>query len=96
MIVTVEHVIVFFLILSRFMGFAASAPIFSNRNLVQPPPGFSTGPEKFNLYINGQFVPSTFYSVVESGGNVSVVIQTGQTEYTLDSGDEVILNGKIE
>ena len=70
--------------------------LFSNRNLVQPPPGFSTGPEKFNLYINGQFVPSNFYSVAESGGNVSVVIQTGQTEYTLDSEDEVILNGKIE
>ena len=34
MIVTYEHVIVFFLILSRFFGFASSAPIFSNRNIV--------------------------------------------------------------
>ena len=70
--------------------------LFSNKSIIQPPPGFSAGPEKFNLYINGQFVPASFYSVVESGGNVSVVIQTGQTEYTLDSEDEVILNGKIK
>ena len=70
--------------------------VFNNREIVTPPPGFTSGPEKFNLYINGQFIPVNFYSVNQVGTNVTAVISTGQTEYRLDSGDEVVLNGKIK
>lgn len=70
--------------------------VFNNKEIVNPPPGFTSGPEKFNLYINGQFIPVNFYSVNQVGTNVTAVISTGQTEYRLDSGDEVVLNGKIK
>jgi hypothetical protein len=42
------------------------------------------------------FIPANFYTVSQLGSNVTAVVSTGQTEYTLDSGDEVVLNGKIE
>ena len=41
-------------------------------------------------------IPPLVYTVQQVGNDVSAVIQTGQTEYTLDSGDEVILSGKIQ
>lgn len=70
--------------------------IFNNKTIVQSPAGFGSGQERFSLYINGQFIPANFYSVNQVGTNVSAVVSTGQTEYTLDSGDEVVITGKIQ
>lgn len=70
--------------------------VFNGKSIIDPPPGFSAGPEKFNLYINGQFIPAGFYTVSQVGTNVTAVVNTGQTEYRLDSGDEVVINGKIK
>jgi len=70
--------------------------VFNGKSIIDPPPGFSAGPEKFNLYINGQFIPAGFYTVSQVGTNVTTVINTGQAEYRLDSGDEVVINGKIK
>lgn len=70
--------------------------VFNGKSIIDPPPGFSAGPEKFNLYINGQFIPAGFYTVSQVGTNVTAVVNTGQTEYRLDLGDEVVINGKIK
>ena len=70
--------------------------VFNGKSIIDPPPGFSAGPGKFNLYINGQFIPAGFYTVSQVGTNVTAVVNTGQTEYRLDSGDEVVINGKIK
>jgi hypothetical protein len=70
--------------------------VFNGKSIIDPPPGFSAGPEKFNLYINGQFIPAGFYTVSQVGTDVTAVVNTGQAEYRLDSGDEVVINGKIK
>lgn len=69
--------------------------LFNNRAIEDTPAGFTSGAERFVIYINGIVVPSIFYTVQQLGSDVSVVIQTGQTEYTLDSGDQVVISGKI-
>ena len=70
--------------------------VFNGKTLVEAPAGFTTGPEKFNLYVNGQFIPKNYYTVSQIGNNVAAIVSTGQTEYRLDSGDEVVINGKIK
>ena len=80
-----------------FADFVTSTTaVFNDKQIVNPPPGFSSGQERFSLFINGQFVPAGNYSVNTSGNNVVAVISTGQTEFTLDSGDEVVITGKIK
>lgn len=69
--------------------------LFNNKTIEETPAGFTSGEERFSLFINGQFIPASFYSVQQVGTDVSAVVQTGQTEYTLDSGDEVVISGKI-
>lgn len=75
---------------------STNTAIFNNRTIVQQPAGFGAGDERFQLYINGMHIPPLVYTIQQVGSDVSAVIQTGQTEYTLDSGDEVILSGKIQ
>ena len=75
---------------------SSNTALFNNRTIVDSPAGFTAGGDKFQLYINGIVIPATFYSVTQSGNDISVVLQTNQTEYTLDSGDEVVLSGKIK
>ncbi|MDA7492385.1 hypothetical protein N8445_00300 [bacterium] len=75
---------------------SSNTALFNNRTIIESPAGFATGADKFQLYINGIVIPATFYTVSQAGSDISVVLQTNQTEYTLDSGDEVVLSGKIE
>jgi|TARA_R110000851_G_scaffold10968_2_gene38883 hypothetical protein len=73
----------------------SNTALFNNKNIEVTPAGFTSGDERFQLYINGQLIPAIYYTVSQVGTDVTAVVQTGQTEYTLDSGDEVILSGKI-
>ena len=70
--------------------------VFNNKQVVDSPAGFETGTSKFTLFINGLAIPAEYFSVIQSGDNVSTVIQTGQTEYSLDTGDEVVISGKLK
>lgn len=70
--------------------------LFNNRTIVDSPSGFSAGIEKFQLYVNGIAIPHDYFTVKQLGTDVSVVLRTSQTEYSLDSGDEVILVGKVK
>ena len=74
---------------------STNTALFNNKTIEETPAGFTSGGERFTLYINGQFIPANFYTVQQLGNDVSAVIQTGQTEYSLDDGDEVVISGKI-
>ena len=57
-----------------------------------------TGIMKFNFYINGLYLePQSIISVVNSGSNVILSIDNHNANFSepLDSGDEVIGNGKF-
>ena len=69
--------------------------LFNSKTIEETPAGFTSGDERFSLFINGQFIPANYYTVQQLGSDVSAVVQTGQTEYTLDAGDEVVISGKI-
>ena len=73
-----------------------NAAIFNNATILEVPNGFSSGAERFSLYINGQHVLPLYYTVSQTGTNITVVIQTGGTEYSLDTGDQIVLSGKIK
>jgi len=72
-----------------------NAALFRNTNILEVPNGFSSGPERFSLYVNGQVIIPSQYTVTQTGDDVTVVIQTGGTGYHLDAGDQVVLSGKI-
>jgi len=74
---------------------SGNTALFNNRTIVDSPSGFTTGVEKFQLYVNGIAIPHDYFTVTQLGTDVSVVLRTGQTEYSLDSGDEIILVGKV-
>tara|TARA_B100000963_G_scaffold361209_1_gene395508 strand:+ start:4130 stop:5344 length:1215 start_codon:yes stop_codon:yes gene_type:complete len=69
--------------------------IFNGISFITIPTGFTGGTERFSLYINGQFVPASHYSVEEEGSNIKVCINSSSTEFSIDSGDQVVLTGKI-
>ena len=71
-----------------------NAAIFNNATILEVPNGFSSGAERFSLYINGQHVLPLYYTVSQTGTNITVVIQTGGTEYSLDTGDQIVLSHK--
>jgi len=73
-----------------------NAAIFQDTIILEVPNGFSSGPERFSLYVNGQYMLPSLYSVSQTGNDVSVVVQTGATEYSLDNGDQIVLSGKIK
>jgi len=73
-----------------------NAAIFQNTKVLEVPNGFSSGPERFSLYINGQYMLPSLYTVTQTGNDISVVVQTGATEYSLDNGDQIVLSGKIK
>lgn len=69
---------------------------FTGIQFIEVPTGFTVGVERFSLYINGQFIPKQHYAVSEVGGNINVVVNTTSTEFAIDSGDQIILTGKIQ
>lgn len=71
--------------------------IFSNSALLQPPDGFGIPPtnvNSFNYFINGQFIPPSVITLVESGGNVQLTFNISQLGYLLETDDEIVAVGK--
>ena len=56
----------------------------------------ATSINNFTFYINGQYVPSSFVTLTEGGGNVTLVFNTASLGYTLESDDEVVAIGKFQ
>ena len=73
--------------------------IINNFNTASVPPNITdTGIMKFNFYVNGLYLePQSIVSVVNSGSNVVLTVDNHLANFSspLDSGDEVIGNGKF-
>jgi len=71
---------------------------FTGASLLQPPNGSTlpaTSVVNFTYYINGQNIPSTYITLAEGGGNVTLTFDTTSIGYTLVSTDEVTAIGKF-
>jgi hypothetical protein len=75
---------------------SANVATFNGVQFINVPTGFTGGVERFTVYINGQFVPKQHYTVAESGGNITVSINSSSVEFSIDNGDQVVLTGKVE
>ena len=68
---------------------------FNGVSFITVPTGFTGGQERFALFINGTFVPKQHYTVEEVGSNIVVTVNTTNTEFSIDNGDQIVLTGKI-
>jgi hypothetical protein len=76
---------------------APNIAIFSNSALLQPPAGYglpATDVNSFNYFINGQFVPPSVITLIESGGDVQLTFNTSLLGYLLENDDEIVAVGK--
>ncbi len=69
---------------------------FNNAQFVSAPTGFSAGVERHMVYINGTFVPTQHYTISQSGNNLILTIDPTSTFFGIDSGDQIILTGKVQ
>jgi hypothetical protein len=72
---------------------------FTGASLLQPPAGSSlpaTSVDNFTFFVNGVNVASSLVTLVEAGGNVTVIFNTTGMGYTLQPTDEVIAVGKFQ
>ena len=78
---------------------APNVAIFTGAALLQPNPGSSLPPtsaSNFTFFVNGVNVDSSLVTIVEAGGNVTLVLNTNGMGYTLISTDEVVASGKFQ
>ena len=78
---------------------APNVVIFTGAALLQPNPGSSLPPtsaSNFTFFVNGVNVDSSLVTIVEAGGNVTLVLNTNGMGYTLISTDEVVASGKFQ
>ena len=71
---------------------------FTGASLLQPSAGSTlpaTSVANFTFYINGQNIPSSYVTLVEGGGNVTLTFNTAAIGYTLVPTDEVAAVGKF-
>lgn len=78
---------------------APNTAIFSFASILQPADGSTlpaTTRDNFTFFINGQHVPSSFVTLTEGGGSVTIVFNTSSLGYVLEADDEVTANGKFQ
>jgi len=78
---------------------APNVAIFTGAALLQPNPGSSLPPtsaSNFTFFVNGVNVDSSLVTIVEAGGNVTLVLNTNGMGYTLIPTDEVVASGKFQ
>jgi hypothetical protein len=72
---------------------------FNGAALLQPPLGStlpSTSVDNFSFFVNGVNVGSSFVTLTEAGGNVTLTFDTTGMGYSLVPTDEVIATGKFQ
>ena len=69
---------------------------FTNVQMIELPAGFNANIGRFTVYINGQYVPPTDYTVSQNGNNIQVTTVPTSVEFSIAAGDEVVLSGKIQ
>jgi len=78
---------------------APNTVVFTSTALLEPPVGSSLPPtsvDNFTFFVNGVNVGSSFVTLVEASGNVTLTFDTGSMGYSLISTDEVIATGKFQ
>ncbi len=73
--------------------------VFTGAALLQPPAGSTlpaTSKNNFVFYVNGVNVSADFITLIETGGNVTLIFDTAGMGYTLVSTDEVVAVGKFQ
>jgi hypothetical protein len=78
---------------------APNTAIFTSTALLEPPVGSSLPPtsvDNFIFFVNGVNVGSSFVTLVEAGGNITLTFDTGSMGYSLIPTDEVIATGKFQ
>jgi len=73
--------------------------IFTGAALLQPAAGSTlpaTSKNNFVFYINGQNISADYVTLVEAGGNVTVIFDTALSGVPLESGFEVVAIGKFQ
>lgn len=78
---------------------APNTVVFTGTSLLQPPAGSTlpaTSVDNFTFFVNGVNVGSSFVTLVEASGNVTLTFDTTGMGYTLVSTDEVIATGKFQ
>ena len=72
--------------------------VFTGASLLQPSAGSTlpaTSVSNFTFYVNGQNIPTSYITLVEGGGNVTLTFNTGSVGYALVPTDEVTAVGKF-
>jgi hypothetical protein len=78
---------------------APNTVVFTSTALLEPPVGSSLPPtsvDNFTFFVNGVNVGSSFVTLVEASGNVTLTFNTGSMGYSLISTDKVIATGKFQ
>jgi len=78
---------------------APNTVVFTSTALLEPPAGSLLPPtsvDNFTFFVNGVNVGSSFVTLVEASGNVTLTFDTGSMGYSLISTDEVIATGKFQ
>jgi len=73
--------------------------VFTGAALLQPAAGSTlpaTSKNNFVFYINGQNISADYVTLVEAGGNVTVIFDTALSGVPLESGFEVVAIGKFQ
>ena len=72
--------------------------VFTGASLLQPSAGSTlpaTSVSNFTFYVNGQNIPTSYITLFEGGGNVTLTFNTGSVGYALVPTDEVTAVGKF-
>ena len=76
----------------------ATIATFNGASLLQPTAGSTlpaTSVSNFTFYVNGQNIPTSYITLFEGGGNVTLTFNTGSVGYALVPTDEITAVGKF-
>jgi hypothetical protein len=76
----------------------ATIATFNGASILQPAAGSTlpaTSVSNFTFYVNGQNIPTSYITLFEGGGNVTLTFNTGSVGYSLVPTDEVTAVGKF-
>lgn len=68
---------------------------FSGKTIATAPGGFSITEDSFQVYVNGQFIPSTQRTTTQNGSDILVTFNTDAIGYTILESFEVLIVGKF-
>lgn len=69
---------------------------FLSRTIATPPGTFTATEDRFQVYVNGQFIPSSQRTTTQVGSDIVVTFETDEIGYTILDVFEILLVGKFE